>query len=378
MALSLWGNERAKFFKLLGLPARQTVVLSSEDIVKESTAVIPYPWHQKQWQHFLEQCQQQRLPHAILLSGSAGIGKKQLAEAMANYLLCQTPQSGLPCGGCRGCRLLRSMSHPDKHLIYPEEKARQIKVDQLRELSSKICETAQQGGRKIVIIEPTECLNINAANALLKSLEEPAGNTVFILISHSLSMTLPTIRSRCQLIKLPIPDRQLTSAWLSQRDIGEAADGLLWLASGAPLKAVQYFEDAVAGQLSSFYKGLAKQSDLPVANVSLASEWQTINIDILLDWWLQLVHRLILQQQNWALPQSEDTRSELIMDLQTLLKRTQGCKSSWLHRFYDKLLTIKKQYLQGANPNRQLLLEELLLDWYAITRLTNQLPGEGQ
>ncbi len=150
-----------------------------------SDAVLAFneylPWHASAWQHLLHLLQQQRLPHALLLTGVNGIGKLQFARAFAAYLLCDQPGEHA-CGQCKGCRLSAQQSHPDLVELMAEESGREIKVDQVRELSGFVAAAAQQGGYRLVIIHPPEDMNINAANALLKSLEEPGDKTVSVII----------------------------------------------------------------------------------------------------------------------------------------------------------------------------------------------------
>lgn len=188
----------------------------------------PYPWQQSLWQHFIGQYEQSRLPHALLLTGQKGIGKWNYANVIADFLLCASPKSNLACGQCRSCQLNLVGTHPDKNIITPEDGAKLIKVDQIRHLSNRISNTAQQGGRKLIILGPVEQLNSNAANALLKNLEEPSEDTFFILYSHVFSGVIATIRSRCQLLSLPTPDRLIVIKWLEDLGFGreiKAASG---------------------------------------------------------------------------------------------------------------------------------------------------------
>ena len=144
----------------------------------------PYPWQLQEWQQLSQQIAAKKLPHALMFAGAKGIGKRHLAEALAQLLLCLSPIEGTPCGKCRGCMLNKAQNHPDLIVISPEEGAKGIKVDQVRALIEDLGKTAQQGGYKVVVLEPAEAMNANAANALLKSLEEPAASTLLILVCH--------------------------------------------------------------------------------------------------------------------------------------------------------------------------------------------------
>lgn len=138
---------------------------------------------------------QNRLSHAYLLSGIAGIGKTDFAKQFSQLLLCDSHNN---CGQCRGCKQLQAGTHPDFIFIAPEEKNHSIKIDQVRFLSEKLSQTAQYGGYQVVIISPADAMPVQAANALLKTLEEPAGKVLFFLIDNQKSILPATIASRCQ------------------------------------------------------------------------------------------------------------------------------------------------------------------------------------
>ncbi|MGK0440403.1 MAG: DNA polymerase-3 subunit delta', partial [Pseudohongiellaceae bacterium] len=141
-----------------------------------------FAWHAVQWQHLADLCAANRLPHALLFAGPPGVGKLRFAKALAYSLLCEKPGYQTACGECKQCRLNQT-SHPDLKLIQPEEGARQIKIDQVRGVVQFIVQTSHAGGYKIIILSPAEAMNTNAANAVLKSLEEPTDNCLLILIS---------------------------------------------------------------------------------------------------------------------------------------------------------------------------------------------------
>jgi len=212
-----------------------------------------FPWQLPVWQklysnHF-STAKSDHFPHALLLAGIAGIGKKQLAFYLAKGLLCQSPknnhQSGQmePCHLCRSCQLYDLANHPDfYHITTPDDK-KVIPVDAIRELIQWSVLTSQMGGKKIIIIEPAEAMNANASNSLLKTLEEPVSNTIIILLTNKKQVLLPTIISRCQTIDLALPEKQIAIQWLQhslqhEQGTAESAQLLLSLASGAPLLAL--------------------------------------------------------------------------------------------------------------------------------------------
>lgn len=141
--------------------------------------------------------QQDRLSHAYLLSGIAGLGKTEFAKQFAQFLLCDTNNN---CGNCRSCKQMQANTHPDFIFIAPEEKNHSIKIDQIRELGEKLSRTAHHSGYQVVVISPADAMPVQAANALLKTLEEPTGKVIIFLVDNQKSILPATIMSRCQKI----------------------------------------------------------------------------------------------------------------------------------------------------------------------------------
>ena len=122
-----------------------------------------------------------RIPHALLVTGAVGVGKQNFAVAFCQRLLCFKGSESGACGECKACQLMIAGTHPDIHYVQLEEKSQALKIDQIRELVVALTKTSQISSRHCVIIEPADRLNVNAANALLKLLEEPPGNSVIVL-----------------------------------------------------------------------------------------------------------------------------------------------------------------------------------------------------
>lgn len=343
----------------------------------ESSVNIPYPWQQGAWQRIQQQIVQNKIPHALLLSGQQGIGKWHFAQSLADYLLCLSPKAELACGQCRSCQLLLAQSHPDKKIVAPEETGKAIKIEQIRELSQYVSKTAQQGGRKVVLLGPVEQLNANAANALLKSLEEPAGDTVLLLFTHVQSAVMATIRSRCQLLSLSAPSRAVAIEWLDKLQI-EDNHTLLDLAGGAPLIARDMIEGDYLEHLHIFVKTLhaitsAVSHAGAVPDISMATQYLPLSVAHLTQWWLQIIHRLLAEPNDRAmsandLKTDEVTGHNITAYVERIMQSGRRLNKQWLFKFSDKLVLLRKQQLQGANPNMQLLVEELLLDWQVIVQ----------
>jgi DNA polymerase-3 subunit delta' len=188
---------------------------------------------------------QQRLGHAPMLTGPTGVGKVLLGEWLARRILCLQPNGRDPCLTCRSCQLIDSGSHPDFFRVGIPEEKKEIPVDSVRELCASLQLTPRMGPRRLGLIEPAEAMNINAANALLKTLEEPSANAFVVLISHQPGRLPATIRSRCQPIPVRPPEPQAALAWLSEScgaaDEQSLKDALA-LTMDAPLAARELLE----------------------------------------------------------------------------------------------------------------------------------------
>jgi len=216
---------------------------------------VLYPWQSESWQAL--QGLRSRLPHAILLKGTQGIGKFDLAMNLARSLLCEHPhEDGMACGECSSCHWFEQESHPDFRLIQPDaltatdegaEKAgskkpsREISVDQIRDLSGFANLSAHCGGHRVVVIHPAEAMNNNAANSLLKTLEEPTDRLLFILVTHKPQQLLPTILSRCLGFNVHTPTREMGVAWLAHQGVKNPEHALAQTGF-APLQALNWAE----------------------------------------------------------------------------------------------------------------------------------------
>jgi DNA polymerase III subunit delta' len=219
-----------------------------------------YPWQQEIWQRLSGL--KTRLPHALLLKGAQGIGKLDLAMNLAQSVLCELPQdNGMACGTCPSCHWFLQESHPDFRLLQPaalaateqmgnesgKKPARQITVDQVRALADFCNLSSYRGGYRVVLICPAETMNHNAANALLKTLEEPQGKMLFILVTHKPQHLLPTILSRSHSIPVAMPTQQASLEWLQQQGVGKP-QAVLAQAGFAPLLARQLAEEMDASE----------------------------------------------------------------------------------------------------------------------------------
>lgn len=200
----------------------------------------PYPWQTRQWQRLSAQREAGRLPHAVMLCGPPGLGKRDFAEAFAHAALCERPRAdATPCGQCHACHLFEARTHPDYTVVEPEAAGKAIRVDAVRTLIDFLNLTRSFGRYKVAIVDPADAFNANAANALLKTLEEPPEGTL-LMLATSLPSALPaTVRSRCQMIGFAVPPVSAARDWLEPQ-IGEQTQIALALAGGAPLGALEH------------------------------------------------------------------------------------------------------------------------------------------
>lgn len=245
-----------------------------------------YPWQHTAWQQL--QQQHERLPHAILLHGAQGIGKTVFAERLAQAVLCDAPgMDGHACGQCGSCGWFAQSSHPDYRRVRPEmlepdggdagedgkaesddgKKAakttkapsKEIKIGQIRALADFMNISTHRHGKRVIVLYPAEALNEMAANALLKTLEEPAPGTLFLLVTSNIERLLPTILSRCRKFALNMPSTEQALAWLQQQGISDAA---VWLAEegGAPLSACTQAQAGNREEIDALLALLARPS----------------------------------------------------------------------------------------------------------------------
>lgn len=339
-----------------------------EAIVERQPAIpSPLPWQAAQWQRLGAQWAAGRCPHALLVSGQPGLGKRRFADAFAALLLCDQPRHGLACGECRGCQLRIAGSHPDFIRVVPEKAQGPLKVEQIRQLGEFVGRTSGREGARVVWLAPAESMNINAANALLKNLEEPSGSVVFLLITDNPSGLLPTIRSRCQSIAFPVPPQQAALRWLNDSGVeGEVATGALMLAGGAPLLVVSLMEPESRELREGFLADITALTRGNESPVTAAGRWESpgegADLNLLLQCWQSWVGQMLRAR-------STDSAGERAV--MALLQRLPGVGPEGMQRlfgFYDQLLKARALLSGNSNPNKRLLLEELMIRWAALFR----------
>ena len=319
------------------------------------------PWQKSQWDDLLERTRSSSLPHALLLTAPVGFGKVVFAEALIHSLLCQSPQAdGVACGECSSCQLLVAGTHPDLFWVEPEAPGKGIPVDRIRAVTDFFALKSQYGGRQIVFIHPAEAMNRFSANSLLKTLEEPTGNALLILLCSQPSLLLPTIRSRCQQVVFPRPDLALCEAWLAPQLDQLGADvsikDLLMLCDGAPLRALAMCEN---GSLSIRQELMAQWAKLQTGKsdpLAAAKQWSDLGLPQATQWlssWTMDLIRLKSGAQEDAIANG-DVRPQL-------QKMAPGLELHGLFIYLEQIT----EYSRWASGqlNAQLAMEELMISW---------------
>ena len=321
-----------------------------------------YPWQSAQWQQIVRQRQQDRLAHALLLQGPAGTGKKHFAHALANALLCRQPtDSGGACGCCETCKLVKAGTHPDLRLLKPTPPATStsnnpvlsIKIDALRNMYKALSETSQFGGYRIAVIEDADKMPAQAANSLLKTLEEPGRDTLLVLVSSHPHHLPVTIRSRCQSIRFQVPESAAALAWLGESGVGNVHTALK-LAHGAPLLARDFVENH-AEERELLVKALNARVR-GESSIQYAQKLAQMPRDYLLTWLLDWVSDLgrLLTCGNDAELVNEDQRK-------ALEARAGNADTGKVFDLHDQINSLIKA--EGIALNLQLLWENLLISW---------------
>jgi DNA polymerase-3 subunit delta' len=319
------------------------------------------------WQQVLARVNNGSLPHALLLTGGNGIGKREFALQLAQLLLCETFQAKpvgdnpLPCGHCQACALNKAMTHPDFKWVEPESEGKIISIDQIRELSEFFGLKSHYGLGQVAIIHPAEKMNKFAANSLLKTLEEPSASSLIILVTSQPSALLPTIRSRCQQVPFQQPSAETSVQWLKSNATAyddTKIKAMLHLANGGPLEALQYLNsntlELVEQLLASFVNLTLGRAD----PVTVAKVWAETDVFSLIKWLIMWTSHMIRLKNGLQSPDSYSVGES------PLKKLAAGVDLLALFRFLDKLT--EAQRLLGSQANVQLLLEDLLIVWLQL------------
>ncbi len=324
------------------------------------------PWHLAPLKELL--ARGGSIPHALLIHGRNGVGKVEFARELAQSLLCEAPIDGVACGTCPACRWFHDGNHPDFREILPEslleeaesddanadadekdkKKSREIKIDQIRGVADFMTLSTHRDGYRVLLIHPAEAMNLAAANALLKTLEEPASRSVILLVSDQLGRLLATVRSRCQRVLVPTPEPAVALAWLKSQGVAQP-DVSLAAAGGAPMDAIR-FADADYQSLRSAFIAALGEPDFDY--VLTAQNFEKSDLPTLLGWLQTWVNDLVLQKMAGKVQYHQD-------HVKPITKLANSIELPRVFRFETELRQTRR--LINHPLNARLLLEQILI-----------------
>ena len=323
-----------------------------------------YPWQDDTWKALIKAVSHDRLAHAILMKGQKGLGKNTFAKQLAQSLFCSSTDSeGFACGQCEDCLLFLSGNHPDFILLTPEEKSKSIKIAQVRGIVNFAHQTPQRNKSKVIIVTPAEVMNSAAANALLKTLEEPAKNTYIFLISESSARLLPTIRSRCYQLNFDVPDQSIAMQWLEGKGGQVKLEIALGLARGAPLEALAIVEE---GSLESrgqcfnvWYNWQQRKNNM----ADIIKTWSEASMLFVIDQYISWMLDVIKIKQSISTGLINQDFATQLNQIATKVNLNK------IYDYYAELLKFRLWLqLPQVNLNEKMQLESLLIDWIQVVK----------
>ncbi|MFM2640082.1 DNA polymerase III subunit delta' [Vibrio chagasii] len=309
-----------------------------------------YSWLTPVWSEWKKSLDAERFPNSVIVNAPEGLGVDALISQLTDALMCTNYESEA-CGFCHSCELMKSGSHPDFHVISPEKEGKSITVDQVRASNRWAQESSQLGGLRVILLEPAEAMNESASNALLKTLEEPSSQCIFILSTRNSNRLMPTIISRCQQFNVVSPQLEAGSAWLDG-EVGKAVPAyILALNDNAPLRAKAMFEEGGVDASEKVFDGFVHivkgtQPDMLKFSTELAKDPL-----IQLGWLLHLlsdVQKLHFGLANNAITPSANALCE-VMSYQSAYTAA------------HKLLILIEQLKQHPGLNTELLIMNWLI-----------------
>lgn len=310
------------------------------------------PWHAEIWQRLTRDLM--RMPHAVLLAGADGLGKLELARRLGETLLCAHPVAdAAACGQCRSCMLLAAGTHPDLLMVQPKEDSKVVAVDQVRALGEFLSLKPHTAARKIVILQPADAMNVNAANSLLKVLEEPPLGSVLILVSNQLGRLPATIRSRCARVTCRPPSEPVARDWLRAHGINDQEiPALLAFAEGAPLRAKRFYDDGIHAEEPALRRDAQDLVDQRADPMSCAVRWKTVGAEHALGWLYRFA--------------AGEIRAGVGLGASALRAGGKALDLRGLHETIDVISEARRE-ARGA-LDELLLLEDVLIRWSRLGR----------
>ncbi|SFM92105.1 DNA polymerase-3 subunit delta' [Izhakiella capsodis] len=329
-----------------------------------------YPWLNVPYRQLIEQHQQGRAHHALLIQAQPGMGDASLVWGLSRWLMCQQRDGLKSCGRCHSCQLMEASTHPDWYKLAAEQGKSALGIDAVRSLAEKLYHRSQQGGEKVVWIPDAGQLTEAAANALLKTLEEPSANTWFVLCCHQPGRLLATLRSRCICWHLPPPEESFSLKWLqsqTQKNLQEMTTSLR-LSGGAPAAALELLNDKPWSARQALCQGL--QDGLSQDLLSLMKHLNHEDAAQRISW----LSMLLLDALKWQ--QSGEMMLTNVDSLPLVKQLASRLPASVLDESLRQWLRCREQLLSVTSVNRELVLTDQLLRWEQLLIATSPLQAK--
>ncbi len=321
-----------------------------------------YSWLMPVWEKLQQQVKTDRLPHAMLWVSASGIGTETLGMHFLQWLMCTARVEDQPCGTCNHCQLFQAGSHPDFHHLTLQDKSKDIKIEQVRALIGKLMERPYQGGKRLVLVEPADRLNRAAANAFLKTLEEPGDDTFILLLTTRPEALAATIRSRCQTVHFQAPDSRVAFEYVQSRhpDDSTIIHHALDYAQNRPLTATHLIESGKLQEHSEFIAYLRAALGGKLDPVALAGQYKNSEqVAEICDW---LYGLLSDAEKSAAGATLQRGHPDYISLVEKLSSQSPERRTYWL----DKVHECKRTMIKGTNVNPVLTMESLMTGWIAF------------
>lgn len=333
-----------------------------------------WPWHVAPLRELLSR--RNAFPHALLIHGRRGIGKLEFARVLAKSLLCETPLDGVACDACVSCHWFREGNHPDIRELQPEaqledgevdaastegdakKKSKDIRIEQVRAVSDFMTLTTHRAGFRVLLIHPAETMNAAAANALLKTLEEPPPSTAILLVSNQVARLPATIRSRCQRVRIAEPAKTVALGWLAEQGVtnNELALSMLAMTGGAPVDALETASPERQASRSALVRVL---SEPDLDHIAAAQALEKNELSDILGWMQTWVFDLVL--------------SRLVGEVRFFLDHPKPLNRIAERVELPRLFRLESELRQARRTvnhplNARLLLEQLLISYKLATK----------
>ena len=316
-----------------------------------------YPWLRPAFEQLVSSYQSGRGHHALLIQALPGMGADALIYALTRFQMCHSPEGQKSCGKCHSCQLMQAGTHPDYYHLLPEKGKSTLGIDAVRDITEKLYERSRLGGAKVVWISDAAQLTEAAANALLKTLEEPPQNTWFFLQCEEPARLLATLRSRCRHFHLAPPPENYGLAWL-EREVTMSQDRLLTalrLKAGAPAAALDLLQDSQVAsrqQLCAALESTLQSGDwlslLPVLNHESVADR--------LYWLTTLLLDAVKRQQGITQLTNADA-GHLVQQIANTLSTAR------LQAIISDACRCREELNSVTGLNRELMLNDRLLRW---------------